>query len=173
MTREELKDIIGYSNISALTPYIAMAREIKPELFGEDKKSSMTVYNFNRDEIEVILSQIPTINEIERELILEEVKPGKRYIVLSDPYIPGTQKFIRKYQNNKYKYEVCSCCTYLMKKSWNGGKTARLYPFCRFYSRFIMHMKVQDDDGTLRKADIFKDKCDTFTRGELVLFTKE
>lgn len=176
MTRYELADFLGYSTMSQVSLAVTKAKKEMPSIEHKSMYDPYSEVSFSRDEIMCIARHIePPLNELQLELVKEHyIEHDVTYVQHRQFYIDGTEKFLENYKRPEYRKEkkVCACCTYLCGKS-RAGKTAKIFPYCTFYDKFISRMTVIKR-GKEVKANIFMDGCASFVRteGNIILFPK-
>lgn len=171
MTKEELTNVIGYTNPRLVEMAIQRSLELYPDKISRKKKNNFLIQDFTRDEIKhICLSFDPPFNELQINLVLDNfTHRGKKYINKISPYIKGTERFLQKYEKDR-KCKACCCCSYLIGKSFRTG-SGKLYPFCNFYNRFVYSMKIEKA-GKEKKVNIFVDYCSMFEKNTPKLFLK-
>ena len=174
MTRKELMTLLGYSTLYTVSMAVTKAKAIMPSIEIKSKYDPYAEVSFSKEEIICIASCIePPLNPIELELVSDNyIEHDKTYIQHRDPYIKGTKEFMERYKDpaKRHGMKCCDCCAYCTGKS-RAGKTTKLFPFCKFYNKFISRMKVVKN-GKEVTANIFVDRCQSFIRGEPILFKK-
>jgi hypothetical protein len=179
MTRMELADMLGCSE-SSLHPAIKKAKERMPSIAAKINFDGFVETSFTVDEIECICRSFePAMNELQIQLVRENyINHGVTYIQKRETWLKGTDDFVKRAKKCR-SIKACANCAYCCGKS-KRGTSSKLYPYCKFYDRFIAGIKVpykhKNRNGVVkefvRQADIFKDKCDSWWRGEIQYFKK-
>ncbi len=181
MTRKELAEMLGYKSTDNLQPAVSKAKKLMPSIAGKINYNGYSDTSFTLEEILCICScVIPAMNELQLELVKENyIQHDKTYISRVSKWIDGNEKFAERAAKNR-KVMACANCAYCCGKSRKGTNSS-LSPYCKFYDKFIVNIKVgvkhRDWNGRvtekMRAADLFKDRCPSWVRSEVHFFNKK
>lgn len=179
MTRKELADVLGYESVS-LQSAINKAKKLIPSMADKIKRGNLFNTSFSREEIECICRCMnPPLNEIQIALVMERyVEHEGTFLYRRSPYIDGTEEFEERCRKDPH-VRACANCSYCTGQS-KRGTISYLHPFCLFYNRYIYTIRIsvrhKNWQGKVvkkfRAADIFKDRCESWVRGEVRKFER-
>lgn len=180
MTRKELASVLGLKPVSFQSA-INKAKSEMPEMSKKINYNPFEETSFTKEEIECICRNIdPPLNDMQIAIILDNyIEHECTHISRVSPWIDGTEEFEERSRKDSH-VKACANCSYCTGKS-RKGVCSKLFPYCNFYKRFIARIKVpvrhKNWQGIVvektRPADIFKDVCESWSRGEIRHFKKK
>lgn len=180
MTGKELALALGYGTANEMLECVVEKDRRFPNMPVKPCSDRYNDMIFSREDVEWLCRNFePPLNEIQISLAMEKYTESSPPPPDSNRWIKGTAEFIERAR--KYRHvKACANCSYCAKKS-RKGLYSKMFPYCRFFRKFIVNIKVpvkhKNWNGkvivTQRSADIFTDRCNSWNRGDVVIFHKD
>lgn len=163
MTQLEIAQILGYKDTAIVCKGFKQASEIMPTLLTKTRRGACYELNYTWEETKCALECLglsPITIELIRDNFID--RPVKYVYHEKNPYIPGTEEFLKKYERNPKRCRCCSTCIFLQARSI-AHETSRLHPYCIFYGKFTRSIKVERRHKKT-PANIFVDRCPSYQK---------